>query len=267
MLKHDLKQGIVKYIWIYIILGVVVFWGCAFFLRDMKQTLKYENSEYAISAVSMVLYMLQGEEGGWMMPSIRWMLPLILSGYIIYTYPVHDLSRYGYNYMIRTKSKVRWWLAKCGWLFFHVLACIAVLLFAAALCAWSKGEPVFAMPPRAVLESLNLLGLYHMDRLHIVAVFALMFMTLLAMSILQMLFSFVFSPIAAYLGMIVVFVASWCQMTWLLPGNYLMLQRMRDVSSSRWEGFNQWMGIPYMVILLVAVLFGGAAFMKRHDIL
>lgn len=267
MLKHDLKQGIVKYFWIYVALGVVVFWGSVLFFQDMQQTLKYENSKYAISGIGMVLYILQGDEGGWVIPSMRWLLPLALMGYVIYAYPVHDLRTYGYNYMIRTKSKVRWWITKCVWLFFHVLACIAALLFAAGLCAWSQGEPAFAMPQRAVLESLNLLGFYEMDRLHILAVLTLMFVTLFTLSMLQMLFSFIFSPIAAYLGLIIVYVVSWCYMIWLLPGNYLMLQRMRDISSSRWEGFNQWIGIPYMILLLVAALFGGAAYMKRHDIL
>lgn len=270
MLKHDLKLGIAKYIWVYVILTALVFWGSTYFFQIEQQKVDFGDLEYGVSGFSMLLFILQGDERYVPNPentfhlSILWLLPFVLAGYVIYAYPVHDLRTYGYNYMIRTGSRARWWFAKFGWLLFHVLVCTSVMVFAAGLCAWSKGQVMFEMPKRDLLDWLNLLGFYEMDGLHISAVFVLMFITLLSISMLQMFFSFVFSPIAAYIGLLVVYVASVYYTVWFLPGNYLMLQRMQILSG---DGINQWIGFPFMTVLFTAVLFGGNVYMKKYDIL
>lgn len=270
MLKHDLKLGIAKYIWVYVVLGTLVFWGSTFFFQMQQQRVDYGELKNTVSGFSMLLFILQGNERYVPNPentfqlSMLWLLPLILTGYVIYAYPVHDLRVYGYNYMIRTRSRAKWWFAKFGWLLFHILLCTVVMVLAAGVCAWSKGEAMFAMPEQELLDTLELPGLYDMDMPYILAIFALMFITLLAMSMMQMFFSFVFSPITAYIGLIVIYVASVYCTVWLLPGNYLMLLRMQILSG---DGINQWMGFPFMAVLFIAVLFGGNHYMKRYDIL
>ncbi len=270
MLKHDLKLGIIKYTWVYIIIGLLVFWGISYFYYVQQQDMTFLDETWPVTGFSMLIYIFQGNEkyvpnpGNEFQLHIIWLLPLLLIGYVIYAYPFNDLKMYGYNYMIRTKSRARWWFAKFVWLLIHCLVCIVVMAGTACLCAWIHGEPMFEMPGMDILEALSLPGLYEMDLKCLMLICVLMFLTIVALSALQLLCSFVLNPLAAYIGIIVLYVTSVYFTTWLLPGNYLMLIRMEVITG---DCINQWIGFPYMGIVLIAALFDGRSYMKRYDIL
>ncbi len=269
MLAHDLRQGIIKYIWVYIALAIIVFWGSSYFYQCEQFSMQYEKINYPVSGIAMLMYILQGNERYVPNPentfqiSMIWLLPFLLIGYIIYAYPVHDLKLYGYNYMIRTKSRWSWWLAKIVWMMTHILISIITIITSVFVSAWIKGEPVIQMPCPEILESLNLTGFDTLSNETIMAIILVMQITILGLSMIQMLLSFVWNPFISYVVLILIYVGSVYSTTWTLPGNFLMLQRLEIISG---DGILYEMGFVYMLPLLVLSIVCGRLFIRKYDI-
>lgn len=197
---------------------------------------------------------------------IAWLLIMSMVFFLPLSYPLRDLSGYGLQVLVASKSRAFWWISKCFWLgiystflWFIAVGLSLVIAFVAsggvsvglsqdvagllALDTWD-----FVTPPRSV-------GLYSF-------VIAACFMTW-ALCVGQLAISLWVRPVLSFAINITLLFASAFFFNPLLPGQYLMAGRSSLVINS---GVDSGVGLMFALLLLLAFFLIGGVRFARMDL-
>ena len=195
----------------------------------------------------------------------------LLLAFMAGNYPVSDLKTTGKNYLVRANTRRQWWLSKCAWNVFTVLAfymCIfAGMLIGTYLCSlftdnitWTS---VIFNPE--LFKKIFLVDLQGGTQGYILAqMIVLPVAASLAISMFQMAVSLIANAPIGYITVVTICVFSAYYMKWFLIGNGMMVYRYRDVNPNG-------IGIllPLLASLIIFVLSGlvGYISFRNKDIL
>ena len=184
-------------------------------------------------------------------------------------YASDDLSRFGLQIIVRSGSRVKWWLSKCVWNICASVQC-AVLLLLGLLLASAFGllRPTFECDEELVTLLLSevLWGAEaELSTRELVMQLVLCPMAVLAaLELIQMLLSLYIKPVFSFLAILAVLTASAYCASPLLIGNYAMLLRSDAIVSG---GVSAPVGLALCLAAALAAVAAGAMLIKHRGLL
>lgn len=267
-LRRDIRQGIVKqYSKMAIIIVVVVF-------MFIKMDVFLEHSSLRLmdkTAMDVFFYMFQGMDVYNFDPQKSFNVPMlwivfnIMILYFTAYYPSRDCGNYGKTIFMAGKSRTGWWISKMTWCALSVIVCYAVAYISIITGALLKGYDI-----KLDIKSEFLLSQYGGNIRYLsipdvaIIVFILPIVVSVTMCEVQMLLSFVISPVVSFAFMCGLYVLSAFYTKWELIPNFAMWKRSAYYSA---EGLRPLSGFLVCVYLIIAVLVYGEIFFKNKDIL
>ena len=274
ILRYDIRHGIRSNAWKYLLItGVLVFSLVPF----LSYTKTYSISHVGIQQLTLgdvLFYLMHGDKPYHPDVSFEFSLPqitfLLQAGFhfILGWYPVQEFGQFGMQVIIRSGSRKKWWIGKCGFcivalVFYEGLiigtACFGTLLAGGSFSLEAHGEWIKALylvnSPPSILPSGKLLLLTLL--LPSVVSFAL--------GIWQMALSLVFHPFYIYLVVMGYLYFSTYFTRWYLIGNYAMTLRSNYVLAADQESVQSEWGLPICLCLIATGLFFGFSVTERHE--
>lgn len=271
MLKRDLNLGLLKKWYRYIFIIVVVVVG-SFRVHDILTEL--EVNGMACDTVSFWDYLFSNMRG--MSPYVfsvendfslplLWFCVQIGFHYIIAYYPEQDLREHGKQVLINSKSRMGWWISKCFWCFVATIVYFVLILVSTAMSVLIlEGTLSFDYDGRAsMLLMSNNFKYAFLDDLILSSLVVPFFVTF-ALGLLQMVLSFIITPVISFATICAVYVVSAFYTSAWLPGSYTMLLRSSFLDN---EGLSPYSGLVIAGVIGIASVFIGYAYFENKDVL
>lgn len=200
-------------------------------------------------------------------PFARWMLVLLSVCFLTLHYPNQDVQTYGQQLLIRTQSRLAWWLSKCIWNMAGVLLYHGLLILSAALFCLLVQADFTGGPQKELLY--HLFQVVPNQRMPAAAPWNCCFIVLpilvsLALNLLQMTFALFVKPILSFSILSSLMVSSACFASPCLVGNYAMILRLDTVTV---DGVSIKAGVIFSLLLLLLSVMVGCVRFARCDIL
>lgn len=270
LLRYDIKQGLLRN-WKFCLIPPFVLILC----YQCQELLAFWDASgtwavyVAYCFKGMQRISRQTMEGGFRLP-VFWMAVVLLPLLITLIYPFRDVKTIAPQMLLRSGSRVKWWLSKCIW----NLCCTAVcfLLLYATVAVFCLGQRVSLcmetpMGPMLALFSEADITTAVEDMSAGKTWFAfviLPFLTVAALNMLEMLLSLIVRPAYSFMICVAYVTASSYAATPFLIGNYANLARCGFFIDN---GLNLWMGLAFALMILFASVIIGAVCFCRQDIL
>ncbi len=271
LLKRDVILGTGGSWYKFLVVVFIVFFYSqymgAYIASGIKEGTFFQNG----STMDYLLWVTQGMKVFHFSPNhyfeipIYWFAFQIGIAYIVAYYPEKDFKNYGKVVFPATGSKITWWISKCIWVVFNVILYFAVLLLAVMAVAKLHGAAMtweFSEEIMAAYFGGNMQYLFAQDA-WLLSIFLPCLMTV-ALALVQMILSFVLTPVVSFALSCSVYIFSAYYTEWFLPGNYTMWMRSSYLNA---EGINPESGIVIAVILIVSSVFAGCVYFDRCDII
>lgn len=259
LLRHDLRAGLLRRRYLCVPLLFLV--SC--FLCELKlpEGLRAGWTE-------LLLFCFKGmpppqQLTGFLLPA-AWFAITAGSLLLQLDYLLDDLTQAGLQVIVRSGSRWRWYLSKCMW---NLVSCgVIVVLGLVTALLWSLigGGGLGAMDPLVARYALELWAVEALPVGQVLWIGAVLpWLTIGALSQLQMTLCLYVRPILAFLSAAALLVSSLLIASLWLPGN-----GAQTVRSSMLGGSLDpvWMTVVCVVLLVGAALAGGARF-RRMDLM
>lgn len=195
----------------------------------------------------------------------------VLLAFAIAQYPLRNLNGVGKNYLVRSDTRMQWWIGKCIWNVMTVLLFYMVIYLGIFFGTYVAS---FFIPHiqwnslvlnKSFFQRIFLVTLADNAQENIIfKIMILPWMAALAMSMFQMAVSFITNASIGFVAILLYCGMSAYYMTWMLLGNAMMVHRYVDVNPN---------GIEMNTLLLTCVLVWGVSFtagyirFRQRDIL
>lgn len=226
-IKQDIQYGIVK--------RFIKFLPFFFFCLAVS-ILFYQNAVQLTESVPTftdhLLYLFKGmpvrqteSHEPFKVPYI-WLFFNLYIAYLIGNYPQNELKGIGTSLLLRLQSRKIWWLSKCVWNVLTVSICyFLIFLSVFSICLFTGGLSLSATPQ--IQQIFSQIQLSHAsEHALLLYVIFLPILTSIAVSLFQMSFSFIVSPLFSYVCIITMYILS-AYYAKLPFGNFSMLLRSR----------------------------------------
>ena len=274
ILKFDIKNGIIKRIWLYAIL-FLFFWLVDFVLFMQRMNMGVDTPkliEQKLTIGDMLLYALGGakhfviEETVAFPFPVQWMLVILIIAFTSLRYPVDNLSGYGRHIIILSGSRRAWWISKCVWLMINVCIYYFIMLLSAASFALFVGAECNLNINEFLLRllMLNFRELVPMPW-NIVVPLLLHIFTVYVLCMLQMLLSFFIRPLMSFFITSAILVFSLFFSSPFLIGNLAMPLRTENITTD--EPISIGLGFVLCLSLCIVIFVIGLIKVNRMDIL
>ncbi|HAR86096.1 MAG TPA: hypothetical protein DCR69_10230 [Clostridium sp.] len=270
-IKHDFYKGTIEGWKRYAIALCIFVFLCFVFQIRAEKIIQFNKISKEISFSDFILFMFRGMnvfDGNAVelqdkLP--QWFLVNIYLSIIIGYFPLKDLSESGIQVLIRTKSRVSWWLSKCLWVTYNVLIYYAISIIVITVFSLFHGglslEPSKEL--NLILSNLDI-SKFNFKGILIVGII-LPVITSITFSLIQLLISLFTNSIISNMFIITVLTLTPFYCNSFFIGNYLMILRSNlNIGDS---GVSIVYGIVICVVLSIATIFIGANKIKRYDIL
>lgn len=274
ILKFDIKNGIIKRAWLFVI--VFVFFLLADFILFMQRmNMGIDNLkiiEQKLTIGDMLLYATGGakhfvvEDGTAFSYPILWMLVILIISFINLRYPADNLCGFGRHILILSGSRRAWWISKCVWQMLSVCIYYFIMLLAAASFALFTGAD-YSLNINEFLPRLFMLDLRELAPLpwNIVLPILLHIFAVYVLCMLQMLLSFYIRPLMSFFIISAILLFSVFFSSPLLIGNLAMPLRTENIAIN--EPISLGLGFVLCLSLCVAIFVIGSIKVNRMDIL
>ena len=267
LLRHDARCGLLR--WRYFVTLFLFAIPCFVFARILHQV------GIQGSWMDYMLYLFQGKE-----PIVktstadRVALPmlwlLVTSGclFINLDYLLKDLTNAGQQIIIRSKSRTLWYLSKCFWNLGSCLLYFSAAGITCALFAWATGaqlsaqnttELSFMLFGFAISEPLTLAPAYA-----VLASWVIPFLTMLALSMLQMTLCLYVKPIISFVICNSQLILSLYLNSAFVLGNGAMTIRSGFASEN---GISPTVSAVLAIVVMIASVAAGCLRFRHTDIL
>ncbi len=270
-IRFDIRQGIIARVgwFVFVLLAATVL--AAVFFHTRGQLISDGRLTGTISYMDAWLWMFRGMEV--YHPESKEAFDLadsylvwnFLLAFVIGDYPVRELRGTGKDRLVRSQSRVVWWIGKFVW------SLAAVLVFFACIHA---GTMLAALANGAELSlSVNAQSFVRIFKtvpapasMHWIVQKALLLPVLSGMAIatLQMLVMLALGAVAGYASVAVIAGVSAFYMKWFLPGNGMMVWRYDTISSG---GLRLVFPVLADICIIVVCAAAGQRLFRNHDVL
>jgi hypothetical protein len=271
LLKRDLSQGLIKKLYCYLFVMVVIFVS-SYQISEVIDLYKGDGGEFGTVSFWDYLFLnMNGMEpytfsydSGFSVPMV-WFCIALGFHYIIAYYPEKDLNEYGAQILMSSKSRTGWWISKCGWCFVSVIVYFVFILASVGLVTMCfEGSLSFDFELKASTFFIDDNFKYVFKDDMILAAIILPMLTMFALGMLQMLLSFLLSSIISFAVICTIYVLSAYYTIWWLPGSYTMLHRSNFVTS---DGLSPYSGLVIAGVIVFISFMGGYLYITNKDIL
>lgn len=270
LLEHDIREGILRQ-WIYFAVAAVFFSVCLLvFYFEISEYFKSTQEVYP-GIEGFIAYIFAGnkpldtiEEGNFSIPFV-WIVFHLLLMVLTAFYASNDISNSAAPFMIRVKSKTKWWIGKYCWCILTVILYYAMLFIICTLfCLFFSKEFSFVGSIEIYEDFLEVYGTDYNGITLFLNSFVISFCVSLAMSLLLMTATLFVKPIYALIIMIVYLVATVYYCSPFLIYNYSILCRNSEFSQ---HNINFLEGLIICLVVAIGSFVVGIIKMKRKDIL
>ena len=270
LLKRDIKLGIVERHFLYLVVLFTFFMvkDCSRAIADIQVRFAMESSctimDYYVYCMSgMGFYQFDPTEG-FLIPYL-WFITQLGISYIIAYYAEQDYTDNGVNVMIAGRNRSAWWFSKVIWCVLSVLLYFLATFISCSVFAMFYG----AKPSLGVTdEFLKIVYGYNINYLPYKDLMLIVFVVPIAVTagicLVQMLMSFIVSPVTSFAITCAVYILSAYYTAWFLPGSYTMWVRSSyfDV-----RGLNPLSGLLIAAFMVIAVIVLGNSYFEKKDII
>lgn len=267
LLRHDICCGLLR--WRYLVSVLLFAIPCFMFARILHQI------NIQGSWMDYMLYLFQGKEpivrittGERIDLPVLWLL--VTSGclFINLDYLLKDLTNAGQQIIIRSKSRASWYLSKCIW---NLGSCAAYFISAGITCAiftWATGAKLSAQNTTEL--SFMLFGFGISEQLTLTPTYAVLaswvlpFLTMFALSMLQMTLCLFTKPIISFVVCISQLVLSVYLDSAFVLGNGAMTIRSGFAVEN---GISPTVSALIAIAVIIACIITGCIRFQRTDIL
>jgi len=264
-IKQDLKVGIGLEWKLYLCLFVV------FVILGVLLSTGVENSQ--IGHLTWIDYLVKIYEGGPELQKLdrriafyipkEWLIVQFLFFVYICKYPRRDLEQRGIQIILRSQSKTGWWIGKCVWLLVNAVLYYVLLYLAMIVSSLVGGSGI---RQDFMIRDIWHIGLGSLQQTEgMITLLVMPCVCAIAIGMVQVLLSIVFSASIALcisIGYLVLSVA--VENKWIL-GNYTMLTRNRQLDAV--NGVSNWMGIVIAAGIVIFSIVAGTLFIKKKELI
>lgn len=270
LLKRDIKLGIIERLLLYL---MVIF--TFFSVKDCSRALADIQAHYAMQSSGTIMdyyvYCMAGmgfyqfdPTKGFLIPYL-WFITQMGISYIIAYYAEKDFAENGVNVMVAGRNRSAWWFSKVIWCVLSVLIYFVATFAACSVFAMFYG----AKPSLGVTdEFLKIVYGYNMTYLPYKDLMLIVFVVPIAVTtgicLVQMLMSFIISPVTSFAITCAVYILSAYYTAWFLPGSFTMWVRSSyfDV-----RGLNPLSGLLIAAFMVIAVVVLGNSYFEKKDVI
>lgn len=267
LLRHDIRCGLLR--WRYLASVLLFAIPCFMFARILHQI------NIQGSWMDYMLYLFQGKEpivrittGERIDLPVLWLL--VTSGclFINLDYLLKDLTNAGQQIIIRSKSRASWYLSKCIW---NLASCVVYFMAAGITCAiftWATGAQLSIQNTSEL--SFMLFGFGISEQLTLAPTCAVLascvlpFLTMFALSMLQMTLCLFTKPIISFVICISQLVLSIYLGSAFVLGNGAMTIRSGFAVEN---GVSPTISALIAIVVIIASIITGCMRFQRTDIL
>ena len=254
---YDIKNGILQKwkVYLFTIIVTIVATEHAFFLIKEKG-----------SALDYLFDIFIGNPRFYISPDATfnvpfiWFIFMIIPAFLIGNYAVNDLNAYGVHLIIKSKSKVSWWLSKTIWCISSVIIYFIIIIATLTVYAYANGRDFYG-GTKVWAEYMGIYEEISGEKLILHGVLGPM-LTVLSLCMLQMVLSLLVGALNAYVIIISYNVLSAYITHPIFIGNFAMFLRNKDYVS---DGLNFNQGLIIQSFMIVICLLTGLMFVKRME--
>jgi len=270
LLKRDIKLGIIERLFLYLVVLFTFFMvkDCSRAVADIQVRYSMQSPgtimDYYVYCMSgMGFYQFDPTEG-FLIPYL-WFITQLGISYIIAYYAEQDYTDNGVNVMIAGRNRSAWWFSKVIWCVLSVLLYFFATFLSCSVFAMFYG----AKPSLGVTdEFLKIVYGYNINYLPYKDLMLIVFVLPIAVTsgicLVQMLMSFIISPVTSFAITCAVYILSAYYTAWFLPGSYTMWVRSSyfDV-----RGLNPMSGLLIAAFMAISVVVLGKNYFVKKDII
>lgn len=196
---------------------------------------------------------------------VMWLMIQIIIAYIVGYYAVTDLNKYGQQVLLRSTSRLKWWVSKIIWNMITVMLMYAIIFAITFITGYLSGaERKWKLTNDISVGVCNLNFVPQKRNMVFIFLFLMPVIISLALSIFQMVIALVTSPIIGFIASQSITFLGTIYTTKVIISNYAMLSHSRYTCYSEIEFLD---GIIIGLGLLVISVIVGSIYFSYCDIL
>ena len=197
---------------------------------------------------------------------IIWFITVCGCLFLNLDYPLNDLSHFGLQIIVRSNSRAMWYLSKCIW---NIASCFLYICIASLVCflfALFSGGPIAVQNTEGITAAaFALSATFTLSGLKCLLMAAVCpFLTLCALSMLQMLLSFLVKPVVGFLLCIGILVLSLYLPSPAVIGNGAMTIRSSFLVK---DGIDPLQSMIASITIVFICTFVGTIYFQHKDVL
>ncbi len=267
LIKNDILCGIISR-WKYFLVAFAFFaFICIMFAIHANPFLQRNSPFETLGFFDFIFNIFAGNkpsDGSGIRLSIVWFL---FQSYLLFLtsfYAVEDLKNSAISFLVRIKSKTKWWVGKFIWCILSVLIYYLLLLLCVCLFVEFGKYTGFISP--LVCDAFFQMSIQGVSKYSIVTVSLLLpFLISLSVSLFHMMLSLIIKPIYSFLIGVISIIASAFYCYPLLFFNFTMVSRNAVFSSG--SNISLTRGTISALGLTLFSFFAGIAIIRRRDII
>jgi hypothetical protein len=262
LIRHDIFEGILRR-WKYYLAAVLLFSFVALtFVFQSRSYIEHNKFNDVIDIADFIINVLAGnkpfdpESHKGIDISIQWLAFHSFLSFCVGFYVAEDLKKSADSFILRTRSRIQWWISKLIWSCFTVIIYYLLFVLTAFLIALICGDLSF---DGALAKKLLEVSFHNSNGCTLIVFLLFSVLISIALSVFQITLSLVIKPFYSFLIVVCYMVASAFYCNDFLLYNFTMLMRNADVSKG--SGFI----IAAGLILISCV--AGTALIKKKDVI
>lgn len=271
-LKYDLCQGILfKAVWwLPWIVLIVLF--CIDYDYQAANISGYLGLESERCMADYLCYILAGMKAYTPLRDIPFQFPeiwVLIYSYVLMSvlkYPYDNLYTHGTQILIRVKCRGIWWLSKCTYVIIKCIGMFLILYLTISIYCVCRGGNLAGIPDYILMLEISdyMQPMEEWSAQVCTGLFILPAMTAVCIGLMQLLLSLITRPVYAFIGAMVIIIASAYLQSAFLPGSGAMFIRNSAVNP---EGMNVSGCLVIAAAYSIICIFVGFVVFKRWDIL
>ena len=270
-LKRDLRLGLLNRSYLLVIAFIfsfVMVRQCSSAI-DLLKSCNYMWSngtvmDYYLFSVKGMNYYRFDPKSSFELPLLWFIFQMGMSYFIAY-YAEKDYSDNGVNVFVSGRSRSSWWFSKMIWCLLSVVTYYFVSFITCVLFSYFNGADLTMAVSYDFLKAYfgyNMTYVSYTDLLLISIVVPIA--VSIAICLVQLLLSFIISPVTSFAITCGVYVLSAYYTAWFLPGSFTMWLRSSYYDE---KGLNPLSGVLLSVFLVTVICIIGKKYFEKKDVL
>lgn len=268
---RDMRIGTLRHMGRFLVVPVVVFLMSSGLATYIAQLYGEGVINGHGTAVDYYMYIMQGmyiykftPESEFMIP-ISWFMLHIGMAYITAYYPYKDYNEYGTAVFLASGSRRKWWVAKMLWCMVSVALYYLIIALSCVAVAYAHGADIRAGWSVDIMQGMFGDSVKYVSGKDVWLITVILpFAVSMMLMELQMLLSFLLTPVVSFAATCGIYIISAYYTCWWLAGNYTMWIRSSYID---YEGIRPDSGMLLAVFGIVSVLITGLLYFREKDVL